>query len=165
MESVNKSTISYPERILPWIEGIGLVLLVISGMMILLDMQAQELLMISLSTLSVVFFLRANSSPALKIKEGEQLGFTSLLSLVILPKVLWIGSSAATIGILFWILRLEGSAEMLMIGGSALAFGTVLVGAFMTAGSDNLLPIYRPILYRAVPTVIMAIYILLSIPK
>lgn len=165
MVNVNKSMISYADKSLPWLEAIGLVLLVISGMMMLLKMQAQELLMIALSTLAITFFLKAHRPPAMKIKEGEPQGFTSLLSLVILPKVLWIGASVATIGILFWLLHMNGSAEMLMIGGSTLAFGTVLLGALMMTGTEDLWTAYRPILFRIVPVLLMAIYILMSIPS
>ena len=164
MENVNKSMISYADKSLPWLEAIGLVLLVISGMMMMLEMQAQELLMIALCTLAITFFLKAHRPPAMKIKEGEPQGFTSLLSLTILPKVLWIGASATTIGILFYFLKLDGSEQMLVIGGSTLAFGTVLLGALMVTGTEDLWTAYRPILFRIVPVLMMAIYILMSSP-
>ena len=51
---------------LPWFEKAGLALLVIAGVMMLLEMPAREILMLSLGTISTVFFLNAYAPPKVR---------------------------------------------------------------------------------------------------
>src|SRR5436190_8350702 len=77
-----------------------------------------EMLMLGLSGLAGVYFMFAYKPPE-KTDQEEKPGFATLLIATILPKVSWIACSVLTIGVLFGVLNLSGSAEMLMIGVAA----------------------------------------------
>lgn len=150
------------ETFLPWIERAAIALLIAAGIMTLLKIPADEMIMLSMATLSVVFFLNTRSMTAPEPKEGEQFGLSELLGFVILPKILWIGASVSVIGILFFILEFAGYGEMLMVGASSLTMGILILAVLISTGSQNLLPIYQPVLIRVLPVMALAQYILLT---
>ena len=150
------------KKFLPWIERAAISLLIVAMIMALLKIPADEMIMVSMGTLSVVFFMNARSMTAPEPKEGEQSGFRELFGFVILPKILWLGASVSVIGILFFILELSGYAEMLMVGGSSLTIGTLILVILISTGSQNLLPVYKPVLVRVLPVMAVALYILLT---
>jgi hypothetical protein len=150
-------------KYLPWIERFFLAALVVGASLSLAGMPAEDIIFVSLSTLSVVYFLNAFRPP----QDGgpdaaqEPMGFRDLLASSIIPKVLWISCSTSIIGILFTILRLEGHEQMLMIGGSSTIMGIFLLG-FISIGGTKHLKELQPVLMRAVPIAIITVYIFLK---
>jgi len=147
-------------RNLHWVEKIAIALLFLCGLLAALgkEAEAQGLLMVSLGTLSTVFFLYANAPPQGIDKTEQPMGFKELLTLLIIPKVLWISLAISTIGILFYFLNLKGYNEMLLIGGTSLLFALVLLAVLFLNGAKYLDAI-RPVLMRAVTVLVIDIYI------
>lgn len=112
-------------------------------------------LQISLSGLAGVYFLMAYRPPS-SPPTGEKKGFAKLVSQTILPKILWIGCAVGTIGIMFYLLQLEGFREMLMIHTAA---GGVGVGVFLAFRQTSDTQALTPVLYRAVPLLLISVYL------
>jgi hypothetical protein len=124
---------------------------------------ALEMLMVAMSVLSSVLFLRAyqppNVPPALVENESDRpKGFFDLLGSTIAPKVMWIGSSVTVVGILFSLLKLKGAMEMLSIGCVMLPITAVLVGIFIVTRPAWAGTVMPP-LYRAVPVWLVGVYL------
>lgn len=162
MEQSRRTDLIPIAKILPWLEKAGLALLLVTGVMMLLEMPSMELLMVSLGTIATVFFLNTHTLPKIEFKEDAPLGFRALFSCLILPKVLWISAAISTIGILFYILRLQGHAEMLLIGGTTLTIGVVSLFALLLSDEKNLRIIYQPVLLRVLPVLIITLYLLVT---
>lgn len=147
-------------KYLPWIERFFFAAGVVGAVLSLAGMPAADIIFVSLSSLSVVYFLNAFRPP----QDGgpdatrEPMGFRDLLASSIIPKVLWISCSTSIIGILFAILRLEGHDQMLMIGGSSTVMGIVLL-AFISIGGTKPSKELRPVLMRAIPIALITAYI------
>lgn len=149
---------------LHWGELAALILFVVFWALTYTGTDASQGIMIALSALAAIYFLKAymppkQDAPAPDAKE-EKRGFFELLSTTILPKVLWIACSVSVIGLLFYLLNLEGFKNMLMIGGMTLSIGLLLaVGAMVTGastGSSN-----TTALLRVVPLLLIDLYLLL----
>jgi hypothetical protein len=145
---------------LHWAERAFFILLLIGAVLAYSKIDA-GVLNISLGGLAVTFFLYAYKPLQIVRNEGELLGFSDLLATTILPKVLWISSAISTLGLLFYLLNLgnEGYKQMLLIGGSTIGIGLVLVAVFSAIGLKNI-KIVSPVLLRAVPLLIFDFYIL-----
>ncbi|MBL7850551.1 MAG: hypothetical protein JNN04_06585 [Cyclobacteriaceae bacterium] len=113
-------------------------------------------LQISLSGLAAVYFLMAYRPPAAS-PEGEKKGFRQLLTETILPKILWIGCSVGVIGLMFFLLQLQGVREMLFIHAASGGIGLGMFLAFRQTGEANSIP---PVIYRAVPLLLISAYLL-----
>ncbi len=124
-----------------------------------LDYPSNSLLVVALGGMSVVFFLGAYQPPNFVQEEDEKFGMPELLQLVIVPKVLGMSMAVACIGILFKLIGVnpEGSAQMLLLGGSssAISIAIILIGL-----ATNVKHIHSvvPKLYRAVPIAAVALY-------
>ena len=116
-------------------------------------------LMISLTSLAVVYFLNGYKPPSSE-QTGEKKDFTALLSQTILPKVLWISCAVGTIGILFHLLNLPGAQQMLMIAAASNAFGVVLF-LILSAISSTETQKLAATMYRVVPLLLICGYLLL----
>ena len=147
-------------RILPWLEC-GLLIALAIGMILAFMKINSPVILISLGGLSIAFFLYAYRPADLERPEGEKFGFTELLALIVLPKAMWIGCSVATVGILFFLLQFgnEGYKQMLLIGCSTLAFGLILIVAFLVMGVKGTRTLI-PVSFRALPLALVAFYIL-----
>lgn len=88
-------------------------------------------------------------------------GFPELLGLTILPKVLWLSSAISAFGIASYIIDFgnDGYKNMLMIGGTTIAIGTLLLVALKMTGLKRI-NTFMPILLRAVPVCLVDLYIL-----
>lgn len=118
--------------------------------------------MISLTSLSCIAFLNAyRPSQVPPAEEESPYGFKELLAYHILPKVLWIGTSVLLIGILFYILKLEGMLDMIFIGGTSVAIATFLLVIIKLTGTKHM-EYVTPALYRSTPVLIIGIYIYLQ---
>jgi len=88
--------------------------------------------------LAITFFLLA-FRPVDVPHENEQMGFSDLLALMIIPKVLWISTAMSAFGIGFsFFATNEGYKNMLLIGGASIAFATLLLGIFTITGVKHI---------------------------
>lgn len=121
---------------------------------------ANELLMLGLSGLSGVYFLRAFQMPTPEPDTKtatEKKGVLDLLALAVLPKLGGISMSVALTGLLFGLLHLAGAAEMLMIGTSSL-LGCLAIAFLAVATNAPKYPQVIGFLYRGIPIFIIAAY-------
>lgn len=156
-------------RLLNYLEIVAVVAAAVGFAMLYSSMEgAPEILMVALSTLAAVFFLRAyqpiDGPPSQIENEGDRpTGQFGLLGARVAPKVLGIGSSITTIGILFSLLELKGAMEMLSIGCVVLPIAGVLVGFFMLS-KPAWAGALMPLVYRAVAVWVVGIYLFLGNP-
>lgn len=120
---------------------------------------SETIIMFSLSGLAGVYFLNAYKPPASQPPSEVKKDFVALASQTILPKLLWISSSVCVIGLLFFLLQLEGHPQQLMVGALASAVGVVLYVILSLMGSKEAEAL-SPVLYRAIPLLLMALYFL-----
>ena len=101
--------------------------------------QGDSLVMFSLSGLAGVFFLSAFRPPAAKTEETEEkkLGFTDLLFITILPKIVGISCAVGTIGVLFALLHRPGSEQMMQIGLAATGAASALIAIGLAQGNEK----------------------------
>jgi hypothetical protein len=116
-----------------------------------------EFLMIGLSSLAGVYFLRAFMLPSAGVPGNNKRDFLDLLGLTILPKASGIASAVALIGILFTILHLNGAADQLMVGVFAL-FATVLLSLFYLISRPDSAGHLKSWLIRTVPIFLVGLY-------
>jgi hypothetical protein len=116
-----------------------------------------------LLALAVTFFFYTYRSIDIPTQENEQLGFSELLGLMIVPKVLWMSSAISALGISFYLFDFgnNGYKRMLMIGALTIGMGTVLLLFFAISGIKYI-KIVLPILLRAVPLFLVDTFLLLD---
>ncbi|MDZ4714060.1 MAG: hypothetical protein SH819_01205 [Cytophagales bacterium] len=149
-------------------EGI-LVAVLISGLVarsLQMSLGAQ-MMVLSLAGLGGIYFLSAYKPPALAAttesdsQEQERIGFLDLLLQTIIPKLIWIGCAVGSIGLSLYFTETgnEGYTLMLMIHATVVAPATLLIffGAVRAVKGASLL---SPVLYRAIPLLFAALYIL-----
>lgn len=125
------------------------------------DIDSSGIIMISLSGLAVIFFLYAYRPLEVKIGQGDKMGFKELIYLTILPKLLWLSASVNAIGVLFFLLDMKGYKEMLMIGSATSLVALVIIGIFFLTEEKHIKATI-PILYRVVPLLLVAAYVLFN---
>ena len=147
---------------LHWAEGVFLLGLVI-GTILMLTKIDSSVTSVSLIGLAATFFLYSYKPIDIPQQENEKAGFSALLTFVIAPKVMWISSAVSVIGLLFYVLDMEakGYLQMFMIGGSSIAIG-VLIFTFALVTGVKHLRVVAPILLRAVPLLLVDMYLLLK---
>ncbi len=119
-------------------------------------------IMLALSGLGTIFFLSAYLPPEPMESDGAaRLGFKDLLMFTILPKVLGIACSVSAIGMLFYLLGFKGYLQMILIGGTVISAGLLILGFGFATETKNIRTM-MPILYRAVPLVFIDAYIYLQ---
>ncbi|MBS1505195.1 MAG: hypothetical protein JSS79_01005 [Bacteroidetes bacterium] len=123
---------------------------------------SEEIIIISLSALSGIYFLMTYVPRASQNEEGQnddnQKGMLGLLGSTIAPKIISIGSSVTVIGILFAIEQWNGFREMILIGSSSLTGAVVVL--LSSFGNESLRVKFIPLLYRAVPLLAIGFYLL-----
>jgi hypothetical protein len=124
---------------------------------------ADEILLIGMSVVAVVYFLMAYKPPVETTEGEEQRSFGHLFVGTILPKVAWTGCTIVVIGSLFGILHLPGAGEMLTIGTSVLAVCILMSIYFIARGSTQTAALMN-VLYRAAPLCIFGIYVFMNLP-
>jgi hypothetical protein len=115
---------------------------------------------VSFNGLAVVYFLYAYKPPDIQREDDAPLGFLQLLGLSILPKIMWISCSVSMVGIMFHLLALAGSYEMMLIGVSSIGIGLLLF-TIITLTNVKGMKENVPMLYRAVPIFLAEMYLLL----
>lgn len=155
---------NFVETLYDFLERIELVLMAALGISLLTYYLrvsgAATGIQLSLSGLAGVYFLMAYRPPA-QVPSGEKKGFSELLSQTILPKILWIGCAVGAIGILFQLLKLDGAREMLTIHAASGGIGIILFGILALQRGNDSNP-FIPVLYRAVPLLLVTLYMLFS---
>lgn len=160
MTSTQTSFMNTITKHLPMIEKVLLITLAIGLILTVVKIDSM-VTTVALFGLCFTFFLYAYQ-PAKIIGQGdEQVGFSELLALAIIPKVLWISLAITTLGIAFYIVDMgnERYKQMLLIGGITIGFAIVLLVGFLVTGVKHINTV-TPILLRAVPLFIVAMYIL-----
>jgi hypothetical protein len=152
---------SFIERVtknLHWAERAFLIALAIGTILVFSKINS-SVLNVSLIGLAITFFLYAYKPLNIVREENELLGFSDLLAVGILPRVMWISSAISTLGLLFYLMDNAGHKNMLMIGGLTIGISVVLLTIFLVSGVKNI-KIVTPILFRAIPLLTIDIYIL-----
>ncbi len=122
---------------------------------------ANEIIIISLSVLSGIYFLGAYTPPApsSETEQKPKMGFAALLGEGIVPKTLAIGLSTTVIGILFTIMNWNGFREMLLIGCASSA-GATVVGWLVTSSNEQARERLKPLFMRAIVLMMIGFYLL-----
>jgi FtsH-binding integral membrane protein len=92
------------------------------------------------------------------VTEREIFGFVELLGHSIAPNVAWVGCAVSTIGILFTMQNSEGAKQMLFIGGTTLGIASLII-IFLTATGVKYMSAVIPVLYRAIPLLVLDLYL------
>jgi hypothetical protein len=119
-------------KILPNVQRIAL-LLAVAGLAFstLHYPGADQLLLIGFSTLAMSYFLMAFIPLHIPVGCKPDL-YTSIIY-----KIIYIGCSATTIGILFQFLKFNGAREILMIGSSTTGLALLVAGFLFARNRDN----------------------------
>jgi hypothetical protein len=148
-------------KYLPWVEIFFLLVLTVGITFRYFEIDPNGLVRTSLGGLAIIFFLYAYQPSVIEVPTDEKQGFSSLLSFSILPKVIWLCSSISVIGILFYYRHLSnGYKEILIIGSTSIAGSLFFQCIPYLNGIRN--PKLIPILYRALPILLIDIYILIN---
>ena len=160
-----QSPITALSKYFPVIEGIVITAFAVGYIFKIMHYAgSNELIIISLSVLSGIYFLGAYVPPGPSREAGErkpQLGFVTLLGISIVPKILGISLSVSVIGILFYLMHFNGFREMLLIGSTTLA-GATLVGWFVTSSNEPTRQGLKPLLIRALVLMSVGFYLLIK---
>lgn len=147
---------------IPMVEKILLTTLLIGAILAIMHIDS-TVAKFSLLGLAVAFFLLAFRPLDIPEQENEQLGFSELLTLMNVPKVLWISSAVSALGIAFYIFGFEneGYKNMLMIGGMSIGVSVLILVVSLVRGVRHI-GVVTPILLRAVPLCLVDFLILYS---
>ena len=118
-----------------------------------------NVLMIALSGLAGVFFLSGFRPPEVAATEGIKLGFMDMLFSTIAPKIAGIGCAVATIGVLYTLLNMPGSKEMLQVGFAAATAASALIAVGLAQGNERARTL-SPFLTRLLPLLGICTYYL-----
>ncbi|SNT40414.1 hypothetical protein SAMN05421640_3804 [Ekhidna lutea] len=149
-------------RLLPYLERVFLATLAVAFILQLTGSELPILMSLSLAGLGITFFLSAYRPLDIEPEEGEELGdFNELLALTIIPKILWIGTSVATIGILLSTLELgnDGYVTLLYVGLITISIATMIQLGLKVTGTKYINATF-PVFFRAIPTLLIVAYIL-----
>ena len=151
------------KRVLPKIEMASLAIAV-AGLLLLSigRTEGSNLLIVGMCSLAAVFFLTAYmpsaGPPASDTATKTPKGFIDLAHVLIL-KVVYIGCSVETIGLLFYMLHFKGYAQILLIGTFSLFF-SLLLSAFIISRKNEMLNILQNAIIRGGMLMLMGMYIL-----
>lgn len=112
-----------------------------------------DMLMVGFSVLAVVYFLSAHLMVA--VAQGSRHSPYAL----ILFKMLYIAAAVSVIGLLFFILKMEGYKEMLLVGCGAIGVSVLASAALGAANPDNMAILKRP-LFIGIPLCLLSGYFL-----
>lgn len=143
---------------LPIIETVLLVTLFVGAILVAMQVDS-TVLKAALLALGVVFYLRSNTPIDVPATEGERYGFKELLAHSIVPRTLWISSAVSAIGIAFYLFEFNGYKQMLIIGGSVIGFGALLLLIFLAQGVKHI-KVVLPVLLRAIPLLMADLHLL-----
>ncbi|MBX2897468.1 MAG: hypothetical protein KF763_18645 [Cyclobacteriaceae bacterium] len=141
------------KTILPKVQLISLLITAIGLVFHFLNLSGSaDMLMIGLSTLAATFFLSAFAvvNPASTSKHNG--------NALLLYKLMYLGASVVLIGALFYILKLEGYQQMLLVGCVTLG-GAIIVSAMLIGNPDNKSILKKPLI-KTLPVFLLGLYFL-----
>ncbi|HBK88432.1 MAG: hypothetical protein U0289_07770 [Cyclobacteriaceae bacterium] len=149
-------------KILPAVEKAALITVTAGSVFKILHYTgANMLLLIGLGTLAATWYLMAFSPKQPSEDEASTPAgpkdFFSLLVSTILPKIMGIAGAVTVIGILFYLLHMPGSTQMLLIGSCSCAAATIILVLALSSGKINALP---PMIWRIATAGAIGIYYL-----
>jgi hypothetical protein len=155
------------EKYLPIVEKFFLLCLIIGMVLRFFDAGLPQITFIGLGGLSIAFYLNTycpNNIPP--PAEGQLNGFKELLAYTIMPKILWIGTSILTVGILFYLMKMgnDGYLMMISVGSITVLIGSIVLLANKLMGTKYIGNVL-PVLLRSTPALLIGIYIYLEAMK
>lgn len=128
--------------------------------------EANYILMISAAGLAIAFFISAFKPHVIykseeEAKEHQPLGMLDLLSLIIVPKVLWLSAGISTLAMFIFMLKLEndGYVNLAATGGMAIIMALLILLLALVSGVKKLKTIL-PLLIRAIPALVVDYFLL-----
>lgn len=146
-ELLSKTILPKVHLIALLVSGIGLVFkyLNLNG--------SADMLMAGFSVLAAVYFLSAFTMVSVP-PDNKHSPYA-----LILFKLIYIAASVVIIGLLFFVLKMEGYKEMLLMGCGALGIAILFSAALAGTNSDNM-PILKRPLTIGIPLLLIAVYFL-----
>jgi hypothetical protein len=141
-------------KILPNVQHVALLIAVVGFIFLILHYPgADQLLMIGFSTLSMAYFLMAFMPLYIPV------GCKPDLYATIVYKIIYIGCSVATIGILFQFLKLNGALDILRIGSAATGVAMIISVMLIARKNDNWIVLKNAII-RGAGILLLSIYMM-----
>jgi hypothetical protein len=141
-------------KILPNVQRIALLISLIGFVFLILHYPgADQLLVIGFSTLAMAYFFMAFMP--LHIPAGCKPDLYSKM----IYKVIYIGCSAATIGILFQFLKLNGSHDLLRIGAGTTGVAMIVSVILIARKNDNWI-VLKDAIIRGAGLLLISIYMM-----
>jgi hypothetical protein len=145
------------QTILPKVHLISLLVSAIGLVFHFLNLNGKvDILTIGFSSLAAVYFLSAFTR--VSIPAGNQHSTNALL----LYKLIYISTSVILIGVLFYILQMEGYQNMLMIGCGTLGIGVLGAAILVGTNKANMVILKRPLII-GLPMILLGAYFLYQI--
>ncbi len=142
------------EKILPNVQRIALLIAVTGLVFLVLHYPgADQLLLIGFASLAIAYFLLAIIP--LHSLAGRELDKLS----TVIYKLIYLGCSVTTIGILFHFLKLNGTGEILLIGSSTCGVALVLSGLLIVKSKDNWM-VLKDAIIRGTTLFLLSIYMM-----
>lgn len=140
------------QHILPKIERISLLVVLMGALLWALGNNSyQKVLTMGLGTFVISYFLYAFQPP-------QEKHVSTLVALT--TKLMYLGASVATLGVVFWLSQWAGAKLMLFIGSVPLILGTLMfLFAVAISGSTNDRNIARAVLLRTVIISCLSVYL------
>jgi hypothetical protein len=141
-------------KILPNVQHVALLIAVVGFVFLILHYPgADQLLMIGFSTLAMAYFLMAFMP--LYIPTGCKPD----LYATIVYKIIYIGCSVATLGILFQFLKFNGAYDILRIGSAATGVAMIISVILIARKNDNWIVLKNAII-RGAGLLLISIYMM-----
>jgi hypothetical protein len=141
-------------KILPNVQHVALLIAVVGFVFLILHYPgADQLLMIGFSTLAMAYFLMAFMP--MYIPSGSKPDVYA----TIVYKIIYIGCSVATIGILFQFLKFNGAYDILRIGSAATGIAMIISVILIARKNDNWIVLKNAII-RAGGLLLISIYMM-----
>ncbi len=119
-------------KILPNVQHVALLIAVVGFVFLILHYPgANQLLMIGFSTLAMAYFLMAFMPMYIPV------GCKPDVYATIVYKIIYIGCSVATLGILFQFLKFNGAYDILRIGSAATGIAMIISVILIARKNDN----------------------------
>ncbi len=141
-------------KILPNVQHVALLIAVVGFIFLILHYPgADQLLIIGFSTLSMAYFLMAFMPLYIPV------GCKPDLYATVVYKILYIGCSVATIGILFQFLKLNGALDLLRVGSAATGVAMIISVMLIARKNDNWIVLKNAII-RGAGILLLSIYMI-----
>jgi hypothetical protein len=129
--------------------------------------EGKTILLIGLAGTTIIWFVLAFKPVELFNSQQEadefgQWGFSEMLALIIVPRILWISSALTAFGVFAFVADFgnDGYLKGLIIGGFSISLCSFILLISLLMGVKKL-RVVLPILFRALPVLMLAIYIVI----